>query len=127
VAIVYSTAAITARLNGVISAIDGGGGPGQLQLLAGAIPLAIIPLATPSGTAAAGILTFTGGVFTVAIAAGVINVVNITDATGAVMVSGLTVGIPFSGANVIVNNALNTLQVNVGQQVTLVSGQIIGS
>ena len=43
------------------------------------------------------------------------------------MISGLTVGIPLSGANVTIANGLNSTLVTVGQVVTLISGQIIGS
>jgi hypothetical protein len=50
-----------------------------------------------------------------------------TDATGLEMITGLSVGIPLSGANIIVSNGLNTLQVNLGQTLTMLSGQIIGS
>lgn len=126
-AVNYSTTAINARLNGVVSVIDGGGGPGKLNVYAGALLLAAVPLGTPSGTVSGGVLTFTVPETVVSVGAGIATSVSITDFTGAVMISGLTVGVPLSGANVIVSNGLNTLQFNIGQVVTLISGQIIGS
>jgi len=127
VAIVYSTTAINARLNGVVSVIDGGGGPGNLSVYAGALLLAAVPLGTPSGVVAGGVLTFTVPRTTVATGTGIATAAIITDFTGALMISDLTVGIPLSGANLIVSNGVNTLQFNAGQVVVLVSGQIIGS
>jgi hypothetical protein len=128
VAIVYSTTAINARLNGVVSAIDGGPGNGVMLLLAGGVTLATITLAKPSGTVAGGILTFVVPQLDLsADATGNADGARIQDSTGAIMISGLTVGIPLSGANVIIANGFNTTHVTVGQVVTLISGQIIGS
>jgi hypothetical protein len=127
VAVNYSVTAINARLNGVVSVIDGGGGPGQLRVFAGALLLAAVPLGTPSGTVSGGILTFTVPETTIATGTGTADSASITDATGAVMISGLTVGIPLSSANLIVSNGLNTLLFTAGQVVTFISGQIIGS
>jgi hypothetical protein len=128
VAIVYSTAAITARLSGVITAIDAGPGNGVMLLLNGGVTLATITLAKPCGVAAAGVLTFTVPATDIAAdATGNADGARIQDSTGAVMISGLTVGIPLSGANVTIANGLNSTLVTVGQVVTLISGQIIGS
>jgi hypothetical protein len=76
---------------------------------------------------AGGVLTFTVPRTTVATGTGIATAAIITDFTGALMISDLTVGIPLSGANLIVSNGVNTLQFNAGQVVVLVSGQIIGS
>jgi hypothetical protein len=127
VAVNYSTIAINARLSGVVSVIDGGGGPGRLQVFAGVLLLASVPLGTPSGTVASGVLTFTVPETTVAVGTGTADNATVTNAGGLVMISGLTVGIPMSGANLIVSNGLNTLLFTTGQAVTLLSGQIIGS
>jgi hypothetical protein len=127
VAVNYSTTAINARLNGVVSVIDGGGGPGQLRVFAGALLLAAVPLGTPSGTVSGGVLTFTVPETTVAVGTGTADNAIITNAGGVVMISGLTVGIPLSSANLIVSNGLNTLLFTAGQVVSLLSGQIIGS
>lgn len=126
-AVNYSITAINARLNGVVSVIDGGGGPGQLQVFAGATLLASVPLGPPSGTVAGGVLTFTVPDSVVAVGTGSANTATITNFGGTIMIFGLTVGVPLSGANLIVSNGLNTLQFNTGQVVTLISGQIIGS
>lgn len=127
-AIIYSTTAINARLNGVVSAIDGGAGNGVMLLLSGGTVLATITLAKPCGIVAGGVLTFVVPQSDVsADATGNADGARIEDSTGAVMVSGLTVGVPLSGANVIISNGLNSRLVTIGQVVTLISGQIIGS
>src|SRR5512143_499541 len=128
VAIIYSTTAINARLNGVVSAIDSGAGNGVIKLLSGGLVLATVPLAKPCGAVAGGILTFVvPQIDFSADATGNANGANIENSTGVVMISGLTVGIPLSGANVIISNGLNSTLVTAGQVVTLISGQIIGS
>jgi hypothetical protein len=127
VAVNYSTTAINARLQGVVTAIDSGGGPGQLIVYAGAMVLVSVPLGTPSGTVSGGVLTFNVPRTATATGTGLATAASITNFTGVVMISGLTVGIPLSSANVIVSNGLNTLQFTAGQVVALISGQIIGS
>jgi len=73
------------------------------------------------------VLTFTVPETTVAVGTGTADNAIITNAGGVVMISGLTVGIPLSSANLIVSNGLNTLLFTAGQVVSLLSGQIIGS
>lgn len=127
-AIVYSTTAINARLNGLVSAIDGGPGNGIIRLFDGALLLAEVTLAKPSATVAGGVLNFiVPQVDLTANATGNVNAATVEDSTGVVMISGLTVGIPLSGANIIISNGLNSTLVTVGQVVTLVLGRIIGS
>lgn len=124
-AIIYSTTAINARLNGVVTAI---GAAGILRLLAGGLTVSSITLATPCGIVAGGVLTFTVPALDPSAAGtGTVDSAMILDAGLNVMVSGLTVGIPLSGANVIISNGLNTTFIGVGQSVSLISGQIIGS
>jgi hypothetical protein len=128
VAIVYSVTAINARLAGVVTAIDSGGGNGLLRLYAGGLIVSSIPLAIPSGTVAGGVLTFTTPVFDpLSAGVGFVTAADIANSAGVLMISGLTVGLPLSGANVIVSNGFNTLNIGAGQVVTLVSGQIVGS
>jgi len=125
--VTYSQTAITDRLNGVITAIDDAGN-GTLQLLAGGTILSTIALANPCGTANAGVLTFIGTLLdpsaanTGSATAGVIK-----DGAGNVMISGLTVGIPLSGADIILSNGLNSTLITAGQTVQLLSAQITGS
>lgn len=127
-AIIYSTTAINFRLAGVVSAIDSGPGSGVLRLLDGVVVLADIVLAKPCGVVAAGVLTFVVPQTDLAANAnGNANGARIENSAGVVMISGLTVGIPGSGANIIITNGFNTTAVVLGQTVTLVSGQIIGS
>ena len=97
-AVNYSVTAINARLNGVVSVIDGGGGPGQLRVFAGALLLAAVPLGTPSGTVSGGVLTFTVPETTVAVGTGTADNAIITNAGGVVMISGL--GMTFAPLNV---------------------------
>jgi len=124
VSLVYSAAAINARLNGVVTAIDANG---MLKIFGGAVLLADIKLAFPCGTVAAGVLTFTVPVFANAVASGTADSATVTDSGGNLMISGLTVGIPLSGANIIVTNGVNTTFITAGNAIPLISGQIIGA
>ncbi len=124
----YSQAAINARLQGVVSAIDGGGGPGLLNVLSSAAVLLIsVPLGVPCGVVAGGVLTLPVPQNTTSLAFGVAAGAVLANATGAVMASGLTVGIPGSGANLIIDTGRPNLAIGGGEPVTLVSGQIIGA
>lgn len=121
----YSQAAITARLQGVINTIGNGG---FLKLNHGPTPLSSIMLASPCGIASAGVLTFTGGeVDPSASGTGSVDNATITDSIGNPHISGLTVGIPGSPANVIINNGSNTTFIAAGKAVSFVAGAIIGS
>lgn len=128
VAIIYNIPVINARLQGVVTALDSGPGNAVLRLFAGGVLLSTITLAKPSGAVAGGVLTFAVPHSDVnAAATGNANVAMITDSTGANTITGLTVGIPLSGANVIIANGLNSTLISAGQVVTIISGQIIGS
>jgi hypothetical protein len=124
VAVTYTQTAINARLNGVVTVIGNGG---FFKLYAGGLLVSTITLASPCGTVAGGILTFTAPQSGTAAATGLLTEGRITDSTGTEMITGLSVGIPLSGANIIVSNGFNTIQVTAGQTVTMLSGQIIGS
>jgi len=126
-AVTYSLAAINARLQGVADTIDGGGGPGNLVLSAGGTTVVSITLAVPCGVVSVGVLTFSGTLQELATGTGNVDTCIITDFTGATVVSGLTVGIPFSGADVIIANILNSTLITVGQVVQVTSATITGS
>ena len=121
-ALTYSLTAINARLNGTVSAIGAGG---FLKLFAGGLDH--IPLATPAGTVSAGTLAFTTPENATATNSGLADSATVTTSTGALMISNLTVGIPLSGANVIITNGINSTFLTATTTVTLVSAQIIGA
>lgn len=127
--VTYSQAAVNARLSGVVSTIDGGGSNGVLRVrTAGGTTLSSIALSRPCGTVSGGILTFTGTLLDpLAAATGLADNARVEDSTGSVVISGLTVGIPLSGADVIMSNGLNSTLISSGQAVALLSAQITGS
>lgn len=122
-AVTYSTAVKTARMNAVITQIDAGAGPGTLEIGTtgfGSV-LAILPLADPCGTAAAGVLTFDFDPDisdNSANATGTAAEARVKDSDGTVIISGLTVGL--SAADII----LDSLSITAGQTVTLTTGTI---
>lgn len=123
--VVYSQDLIDARLNGVVTAL---GATATLVLQAGGATVSTIPLANPVGTVSGGILTFTVPVTDPAAAGtGTIDTAIILDSAAATAISGLTVGIPLSGAEVIISNGLNSLLISAGQSVQLLGAQITGS
>jgi hypothetical protein len=129
VAVGYSQIAINYRLNGVVSAVDAGGGPGSLRLLtnSGAL-LSTVILGNPAGTVNGGVLTFTTPEFDLGAAGtGLAFEGRVYDSNSNLIISGLTVGIPASGANIILANGQNSVEVTAGQVVELLSGQITGS
>ena len=126
-AVNYSLTALNDRLQGVVTAIDDSGN-GYLRLLAGGTVVSSIQLANPCGTVNGGVLTFSGTLLDPAAAhTGFLDSARIEDGVGNVMISGLTVGIPLSGADILVTNGLNTTLVTAGQAVSVLSGQITGS
>lgn len=126
---IYSLTAINARLQAVVSTIDGGSGNGTLRVLALAgVTLSTISLARPCGTVSGGVLTLSGTLLDPSAAGtGLAETVRIEDSSGNTVVSGLTVGIPLSGANVVMSNGLNSTLISSGQVIQLLSGQITGS
>ena len=127
--ITYSTTAIDDRLLGVVTAIDSGGAPGRLELLAAGTVISTISLAYgPCGTVSNTILTFSGTLLDPAAAnTGFVNSGRIKNSNGDIQISGLTAGIPLSGADIIISNTLNTTLISAGQVVSLLSAQIQGS
>jgi hypothetical protein len=119
--VIYAAALRTARMNAVVTAIDAGSGPGTLEIgTAGmASVLAVLTLSDPCGTVSGDILTFS--VITQdssADASGTAAAARIKDSTGAVVISGLTVG--SSAADIIVSSTAIT----AGQVVPLTSAAI---
>lgn len=124
-AVNYSTTAKNARLNAVAGVIDGGSGPGVIQIgTAGmAVLLATITLDDPcAASASGGVLTFSGfpKSDTSADATGVAAAARIRDSNGNDVITGLTVGQSGSGADLI----LDTTNIDAGEIVTLNSATI---
>lgn len=122
-AVTYSTAAKTARLNAVIAQIDAGAGPGTLEIgtTGMASVLATLTLADPCGTASGDVLTFDFDPDISDASAdntGTAAEARIKDSNGTVIISGLTVGT--SGTNVV----LDSVSITAGQTVTLTTGTI---
>lgn len=123
--VTYSQAAINARLNAVVSTV---GNAGIFRLLAGATTVSTITLASPCGTVSGGVLTFSGSLLDdSADATGTVDSARVETSGGSIVVSGLTVGIPLSGADVVISNGLNSTLITAGQSVALVSATITGS
>lgn len=120
-AVTYSTAAKTARMNAVIGEIDAGAGAGKLKIRdSGNVVLATIVLTDPSGTASGGVLTFDfdPDISATASASGTAANAIITDSNDVTVISGLTVGT--SGTDVV----LDSTSITSGQTVTITSGTI---
>lgn len=122
-AVTYSTACKTARMNAVVTQIDAGAGPGTLEIgtTGMASVLAVLTLADPCGTVSGDVLTFDFDPDisdTSADNSGTAAEARIKDSNGTVIISGLTVGL--SAANVI----LDSVSITAGQTVTLTTGTI---
>lgn len=120
-AVTYSTATKTARMNAVITTIDGGAGAGKLVIRdSGNTTLVVLTLAVPSGTVSGATLTFDfdPDISAAAVATGTANNAIITDAADVTCISGLTVGT--SGTDIIIDNT----SITSGQTVVLTTGSI---
>jgi hypothetical protein len=97
----YSADIKAARMQQVVSAIDGGPGQGLLKIgTAGMAKLLVsIPLADPSFVVKGAGIEINGPVSAPAVAIGKPAAAQITDSTGAVKIDGLTVG--GTGSNII--------------------------
>lgn len=123
-AVTYSTAAKTARMQAIVAQIDAGAGPGTLEIgtTGMASVLATLTLADPCGTVSGAVLTFDFDPDisdTSADNTGTAAVAQIKDSNGTVIISGLTVGT--SGTDVV----LDSVSITAGQTVTLTTGAII--
>lgn len=126
--IIYSLAAINARLSGVVTTIDAGPGFGVIVLMAASTVISTITLQKPSATVSGGVLTFSGVLGDPSVAGvGVVTTAQVRDSTGTIVISGFTVGIPGSSADIIISNGLNSVALTSGQIVQLLSAQITGS
>lgn len=126
--VIYSAAAINARLQAVENLIDAGGGNGFLQLLALSTVISTIQLARPSGIVNGGVLTFSGTLLDPA-AAGTGNITSgrITDSNGTIILTDMSVGTPLAAADITISNGLNTVLITAGQAVLVLAAQITGS
>jgi hypothetical protein len=127
-AVTYSTAAKTARMNAVITQIDAGASTSTLEIgtASMAAVLAIFDLPDPCGTAASGVLTFdfdpdlsTTGEAAASTGTTAVEA-RIKDGDGTVVISGLTVGAASSGEDI----ELSNVSIASGQTVTLATGTI---
>jgi len=124
-AVIYSTAAKNARLDAVAGVIDSGSGAGYLQIGTTGMGtvLATIVFADPcAGAASGGVLTFSGfpRSDTSADATGTAAAARIRDSNGNDVITGLTVGVSGSGADII----LDTTSIDAGETVTLNSATL---
>lgn len=126
-AVDYSGDCINNRLQAVIDTIDGGGSNGFMVLRANTTDLVAIELARPCGTVSGQVLTFVGTLQDTATATSSADNCVVTDSTGAEVITGLTVGIPLSSAEVIISNGLNNTLITSGQVVQVLSAQITGT
>lgn len=122
-AVTYSTAVKTARLNAVVAQIDAGAGPGTIEIGTTAMGtvLAVLTMADPCGTVSGDVLTFDFDPDisdTSANATGTAAAAQIKDSNGTVCISGLTVGTSGSDIN------LDSVSITAGQTVTLTTGTI---
>lgn len=99
---------------------------GSLQLLGtGGGVLATYTLDTPASTNFGAVQTFAGFPKTATAVAGTVASARIRTSTGADWKTGIPVGVPGSGAQVIVDNGLGTLVLGADQVVTVAAGPTI--
>lgn len=123
-AITYSTATKTARMQAVADRIDLGAGAGVLKIGTTGMgtTLASIALSDPCGTVSGLVLTFTTPRSnTSADATGTAAEARIEDSTGTAVITGLTVGT--SGTDIV----LDSTSITTGQTVTITSATITHS
>lgn len=95
---------------------------GTLDILsAGSVVLATVTFGTPAGTSAGAVTTFSGFPKTATGVAGTAATARFRKAGAVDYKTGIVVGIPGSGAQVIVDNTLGTLVIAAGQTVTIVA------
>lgn len=107
----FATASATALNAGTLELLDAGGGV-----------LAAVTLNTPAGTSAGAVTTFSGFPKTTTASAGTVASARFRTAGAANYKTGVTVGIPGSGAQVIVDNGAGTLVMTAGQTVEIAVG-----
>lgn len=117
-AVTYPNNVKAARMTAVRDLMDAGSGAGKLEIgTAGmAAVLATIPLSDPAGTISAGVLTLSGFPKSdTADATGTAAAARIRDSDNNDVITGLTVGIAGSGANVEIDNT----NIATGQTITI--------
>lgn len=122
-AVTYSTAAKTARMNAVVAQIDAGASTSTIEIGVSGFGtvLAVFDLPDPCGTVTNGVLTFDMDpdlTYASANDSGTAAEARIKDGDGTVVISGLTVGT--SGTDIVLDNNV----INAGQTVTLTTGSI---
>jgi hypothetical protein len=120
-AVTYSTAVKTDRLEVVVAAIDAGSGAGKLEIgtTGMSLVLATITLDDPSATVSGGVLTLAGTPLeATASGTGTAAAARIRDSDDTDIVTGLTVG---TGGQDIV---LDSTSITTGQTVRITSGTI---
>lgn len=120
-AVTYSATLKSTRMTAVRDAIDGGAGPGTLEIgtTGMASVLAVLTLADPCGTISSDVLTFTVPFSDAsADATGTAAAARVKDSSGNIVISGLTVGT--SGTDVV----LTSTSITSGQAVTITSAAI---
>ena len=125
-AVTYPNALKQDRLQKVIDRIDGGAGPGTLEICTAgyASVLAVLTLADPCGVAVDDTLTFDFDPDisdASANATGTPALARIKDSDGNIWLSGLTVGT--AGTNIVLDDD----EITAGQQVTITAGTITHS
>lgn len=120
----YTIAGINAKLQGLADYI----GAGTLLLVDTSTTLSTLTFASPCGEVDGGVLTFSGPLIdSAAVASGTVTKGQIYSDGGILVIDNLTVGIPLSGAEIVISNGLNSLAITAGQTVVMLSGQITGS
>jgi hypothetical protein len=120
--VIYASALRTTRMNDVKTAIDAGSGPGTLEIGTTAMGtvLAVLTLSDPCGTVSGDTLTFSAITQdSSADNTGTAAAARIKDSTGAIVISGLTVGT--SGTDII----LSSTAITSGQVVPMTSAMIV--
>ncbi len=127
-ALIYSSSIVDARLQVVLTAIDGGSSNGIITLLDGGTTVSTLTLAKPSGSISGGVLTFfTPLTDAAADATGSVTTGTITDSAGNVVAYNLSAGVTGSGADITLFNGLNSTLITVGQTVQILAAQITGA
>lgn len=114
-AFTYSTAAKTARMEAVNTLLDGG--KLEIGTAAMAVLLAEFALTSPAGVVVADVLTldFDPDISDTGLADGTAAAAQFKDSSNNVVISGLTVGLSGSGADIILTNT----SIATGQTVTM--------
>ena len=123
-AVTYTTAVKTARMQAVASAIDGGAGAGKLIIgtTGMAAALATLTLVDPCGAVANGVLTldFDPDISATATGTGAAAAAKIVTSADVDVITGLTVTATGAGGDITLDNT----SINAGQTVTITAGTL---